>query len=240
MHEDPHGRKATQDRKLDKPRKLRHPRDTFHAFMVEGASFDPEFDMPLIRQDSFIPTALVPFSIAMRSDWSNFNCAVHFCERDQDIEPFWSNPRRYLPKLRKFQGALGLDYSTCIDFPRGLKVWNAYRNRACNYTIQAAEVPVIPLLRGDPDILAWEIAGLPRGGMIAVSPRGCVKSRSNRKRFERALRDIVDALEPAEIVSYGGNSYNVLSYPMSLGIPVHMYRSRGRGNLGGGALSVEV
>ena len=141
--------------------KYKHPRDTFHAFMVEGAEFDPEYDMPLLRDDRFVPTALVPFSVAKRADWTNFDCAVHFCERDQDIEPFWNNPGRYIPKLMKFRGVIG-------------------------------------------------------------------------------LRLLVDALEPSMIISYGQNSYGVLDYPIGLGIPVHAYASRGRGDLGGGALGVKV
>ena len=208
--------------------------------MVEGAKFDPEYDMPLLRNDSFIPTALVPFSIAKRPDWTDFKCTVHFCERDQDIEPFWNDPKKYLPKLKKFQGTLGLDYSTCVDFPRALKEWNTYRNRACSYMLQASGICTIPLLRGDPDIIEWEIAGFEKGCTIAISPRGCVKNRVDRRRFVRGLKLIVDKLEPASIISYGQNSYGALDYPLSLGIPVHMYSPRGRGNLKGGEISGKI
>lgn len=223
-----------------KRRRYKHPRDTFNASMVEGAAFDSEYDMPLIRADSFVPTALVPFSVAKRDDWANFDCAVHFCERDQDIEPFWSNPDKFIPKLQRFQGAIGLDLSTCVDFPRALKEWNTYRNRACVYRLQRAGIKTIPLLRGDPDVLGWEIAGLDRGCAIAVSPRGCVRELGNRRRFVRGLKSLVDALEPTLILSYGRNSFDCLDYPISLGIPVHQYASRGKGALGSGDLNVEV
>lgn len=220
--------------------RYKHPRDTFHAFMVDGAELDPDYDMPLLRDDRFVPTALVPFSVAKRADWTDFDCAVHFCERDQDIEPFWNNPGRYIPKLMKFQGVIGLDYSTCVDFPLPLKEWNIYRNRACDFKLQDSGVPTIPLLRGDPDTLEREVAGLKKGRAIAVSPRGCVKDLGNRRRFVRGLRLLMDALEPSMIISYGPNSYGVLDYPIGLGIPVHAYASRGRGDLGGGALGVKV
>jgi hypothetical protein len=224
----------------DKDRRYKHPKDTFGAAMVAGAHFDATYDMPLIRQDSFVPQALIPFSIAKRSDWTSFDCVVHFCERDQDIEPFWSSPNRYLPKLMKFKGALGLDYSTCVDFPRALKQWNAYRNRACTYKLQSSGIPTIPLLRGDPDTIDWEVAGLEKGCAIAVSPRGCVRELDNRKRFERGLRNLVERLEPSLIISYGPNCFGVLDYPLSQGITVHQYTSRGRGDLGGGVLSEQI
>lgn len=221
-------------------RRFKHPRDTFNASMVQGAKFDPVFDMPLIQPDTFVPTALVPFSVAKRGDWTNFSCAVHFCERDQDIEPFWSNPDKYIPKLQLFQGAIGLDLSTCVDFPRALKEWNTYRNRACVYHLQQSGIKTIPLLRGDPDVLEWEIAGLDRGCAIAVSPRGCVRELDNRKRFVRGLKNLVDALEPSLIISYGQNSFGVLDYAIEHGVIVHEYASRGKGTLDGGDLNVEI
>lgn len=85
-----------------------------------------------------------------------------------------------------------------------------------------------------------EVAGLEKGRAIAVSPRGCVKDRGNRRRFVRGLRLLMDELEPSMIISYGPNSYGVLDYPIKLGIPVHAYASRGRGELRGGALNVKV
>lgn len=151
-----------------------------------------------------------------------------------------TTPQRYIPKLIKFQGAIGLDYSTCVDFPRPLKEWNAYRNRVCDFKLQDSGVPTIPLLRGDPDTIEREVSGLEKGRAIAVSPRGCVKNPGNRRRFVRGLRLLVDKLEPSMVISYGPNSYGVLEYPIELGIPVHAYASRGRGDLGGGVLCEQV
>ena len=76
--------------------------------------------------------------------------------------------------------------------------------------------------------------------MFAVSPRGCSKNVEDRRRFIRGLQFAIDTLQPTVILSYGGNNYGVLDYPISLGIEIHVYPSRGRGNMGGGALSVKV
>ena len=149
--------------------KYKHPRDTFHAFMVDGAELDPDYDMPLLRDDRFVPTALVPFSVAKRADWTNFDCAVHFCERDQDIEPFWNNPGRYIPKLMKFQGVIGLDYSTCVDFPLPLKEWNIYRNRACDFKLQDSGI-----------------------GTISPAEASCIFRSSRRNAWSRSMLEAVD------------------------------------------------
>ena len=157
-----------------------------------------------------------------------------------DIEAFWNRPLNYIDKLLKFQAVIGLDLSACVDFPRPQKEYNVYRNRVCDSFIQRHGQHVIPLLRGDPDTIEREVAGLTVGCMVAVSPRGCSKDIEDRRRFIRGLQFIVDTLQPNAILSYGGNSYGVLDYPMSLGIEVYVYPSRGRGDVGGGALSVKV
>ena len=220
--------------------RFKHPRDTFHAHMLKGAQFEPKFDMPILKPERIVPEAIVPFSIAKKASWTNFDCAVHFCERDSDIEPFWNNPKRYIEKLLEFQAVLGLDLSTCVDFPRPLKEYNVYRNRVCDSYIQRKGQHVIPLLRGDPDTIEREVAGLEQGFLFAVSPRSCAKNVDNRRRFERGLKLLVDSIQPEAILSYGENCYGVLDHPISLGITVHVYPSRGRGDLGGGALSVKI
>ena len=225
---------------MSKKKHLKHPRDTFHAYMLEGAEFDLKYDMPLLKPEHVIPDAIVPFSVAKRPNWKNYECAVHFCERDQDIEAFWNRPLNYIDKLLKFQAVIGLDLSACVDFPRPQKEYNVYRNRVCDSFIQRHGQHVIPLLRGDPDTIEREVAGLTVGCMVAVSPRGCSKDIEDRRRFIRGLQFIVATLQPNAILSYGGNSYGVLDYPMSLGIEVYVYPSRGRGDVGGGALSVKV
>lgn len=231
---------ATRQRGKDSRRKLKHPRDTFHAFMYEDAKFEPRFDMPVLKPETIVPDAIVPFSLAKRADWDNFDCAVHFCERDSDIEPFWNNPGRYIDKLLKFQAVIGLDFSTCSDFPRPLKEWNVFRNRVCDNYIQQHGQHVLPLLRGDPDTIEREVSGLEKNSMFAISPRGCIKEVDDRKRFERGLKFAVDSLEPKAIISYGGDGYGVLDYPISLNIPVHIYPSRVRGDFKGSGLSVKV
>ena len=109
--------------------KLAHKRDVFHAWMLERLGFSRPWDMPVLAPVEAHPTALVPFSVAMHERWRDFDCFVHFYEDDFRFERVWNDPHKYLPKLSKFEGVIMPDFSTCIDFPRPLKMWNCYRNQ---------------------------------------------------------------------------------------------------------------
>lgn len=203
--------------------KLAHKRDVFHAWMLEGLDFSRPWDMPV----------LVPFSVAMHERWRDFDCFVHFYEDDFRFERVWNDPHKYLPKLSKFEGVIMPDFSTCIDFPRPLKMWNCYRNQTLGAWWQEQGLTVIPNARQQPEC-DWLVEGLPRESVIAICGRALVKDVAERRRFVRDVRTTVDELRPTAIVYYGSDLYGVMDYPRSPSIPVWVYPGCGRGALDGG------
>lgn len=103
-----------------------HARDVFHSAAVDGAEFCGRFDMPSLPAVQEAPIGLIPFSVAISPRCHDYHCYVHFYEDDYRFERLWNSPERYLPKLLKFAGAISPDFSTCVDFPGALKVWNTY------------------------------------------------------------------------------------------------------------------
>lgn len=101
-------------------------------------------DMPVIQPCNAIPVELVAFSDAMSPRYRKRGGFVHFFEDDSDIERFWNNPKRYLPRLSQFDGVISPDYSVCYDFPNALKVNNTYRNLASGAWLQSQGLQVIP------------------------------------------------------------------------------------------------
>lgn len=101
---------------------LRHSRDVFHAWMLEGASYEGKLDMPALKPVHIEPERLIAFSDAMKRSCKDFDQVVHFFEDDYLIERFWNNPKRYVNKLSKFEGVIGLDYSVCWDFLQHLRI----------------------------------------------------------------------------------------------------------------------
>ena len=237
-------------------RKPMHGRDVFHAFMVEGARFEGEFDMPCIEGVQTRPRGLVPFSEAMNKQCSDFDSHVMFYEDDYRFERIWAHPHRYAERLSRFAGCVSPDFSTCTDFPGALKVWNTYlegdeslvledfpgalkvwntyRDRAVGFWMQRhLGLQVIPNVRVERLTRAWALDGLPRESLIAVGARACVKDRDDRRLFCEGLKIACDELRPSGIVWYGSDAYGVSDYPKSLGIPLFIYPGRGRGQLSG-------
>ena len=209
----------------------RHSRDVFHSYLVNGADLLGPLDMPVLKPTLSWPRKLVAFSDAMNKAWDDFDCTVHFFEDDFRIEPFWSNPRKYLPKLSKFDSVIGPDYSVCYDFPIPLKEWNAYRNQALSYWLQRSGVRVIPNVRCDPDKPDAYLAGIPKHSTIAIGARACIKRRRDRDSFVKSVDAAVLYLEPNNVVWYGSEAYGVADHVRSLGVDFRSYLSKGRGNL---------
>lgn len=214
--------------------------DVFHAWMVEGAKFEGQYDLPALKPCSIEPAGLISFPEAMSSKCTNYEKVVHFYVDDFRFESFWNRPHMYLDKLKRYQGVIEPDYSTCPNFPAPLKIYNAYRNRACAYWLQTNGINVIPNVRCEVDTVDWALAGIPRKATIAIGANGCIKHRDNRERFVASLRLAVDALKPTTIVMYGSDSHGTFDYPRSLGISVLVFPSDAFHHSGGGCDELQV
>lgn len=219
------------DNEIQPPRY--HKRDVFHAWMVRGTVFAGPMDMPVMTPCQAIPRKLVAFSDAISSGYREREGFVHFYEDDANIERFWNNPKKYLPRLEEFDGLIAPDFSVCYDFPVAIKVTNTYKNLACGSWLQRQGREVIPNVRCELDNTDWSLPALPRHSVIAFGARASIKRVDDRCRFVSMVRAAVDELQPTAIVWYGSDAYGTADYPRSLGIPVHVFPGKGRGNLGG-------
>ena len=201
--------------------------------MLEGIEFSSEWEMPVVRRCDARPARLVPFSEAMGKGCSDLEAFVHFYEDDFRFERLWNDPRRYLPRLRRFAGVIMPDYSCATDFPLPPKMRNAYRNQLLAAWMQREGLAVVPSARAQPDC-PWLLEGLPRGGTLAVCGRALVRDVGERRRFARDLRATVKELQPDVVAYYGSIAYGVGELLDGLGTEVQVYPGAGRGRLGGG------
>ena len=199
--------------------------------MLEGAAYAGPLDMPVLERMNAQPNKLIAFSDAMNSHWDDYDCWVHFFEDDCNIERFWNNPKAYIGKLSKFSGVLGLDYSVCWDFPVALKDYNHFRNSTCTYWMQHMGLNVIPQARCEDNDYEAVLAALPKNSAIAIGARSMVRDVRDREILVISVKHVVDYLEPANLIWYGSDLYGVTDYPRSKGIPVKVFRGKGRGHL---------
>ena len=208
-----------------------HARDVFHAWMLEDATFAGPLDMPTLEPVYAIPERLIAFSDAMKPWCKDYEQVVHFFEDDNQIERFWNNPKRYIPKLSKFQGVIGLDYSVCWDFPAALKNYNYYRNNTCTYFMQNRFNFAVPQARCESSNYKQVLAGHPKHSTIAIGARSMVHRVDDRAVLQESVHHIVDELQPSNILWYGSDEHGVCDYVHQKHIPITFYEAKGKGKL---------
>lgn len=198
-------------------------KDVFHAFMVEGAKFSGEYDIPVLKEEHSIPRECICFSEALKEK-NNFSQWVVFYEDDYLFERIWNNPKKYLPILKRFEGVISPDFSVYYDMPFAMQIWNIYRSRAIGYWLQKNGVKVIPNIRFGIE-LTYDIAcsGISRHSVIAVGSLGCIKRLNYREAFENGFKYIVHKLEPETIIIYGCAPKNINEIK-SMGVNVVIFK----------------
>lgn len=199
-------------------------KDVFHAFLVKGASFAGELEIPCIEYTDAIPDHLIPFSKAVSGH--DFDAWVHFYQDDSEFVRLWNTPQKYLPILQRYQGVITPDFSLYRDMPLVQQQWNIYRSRAIGHWLHKNGVPIIPNIRfGDERTYEPSCCGIPQGGTIAVGSHGCIKLVRERECFERGLNYVVEHLHPQTIVVYGTAPDSVFSQYREVGINIVQFDS---------------
>lgn len=181
-------------------------RDVFNAFMVEGATFEGKYDFPVsstIKEE--IPTKLIAYDLTKSS--TDYDSYVHFYIDDYKFDGkrgIWTYPEKTLERLKKFKGVITPDFSTNIDFPVSLKIYNTYRMRAYGYYLSNNGVNVINNVRwSDPSSYDYCFAGIPKHSIVSIGTIGCLKDSSNWEYFQKGLDEMIRRIEPKIILVYG-------------------------------------
>lgn len=199
-------------------------KDVFHAFLVKNARFDGLYEIPCIKPTNKDPNTIIPFSkIGKETDFNKWVC---FYEDDEKINAFWNNPKKYLEKLKKFNGVISPDYSLYRDLPFSMQVNNTYQGKALGHWLQENGVEVIPNVRwGDERSYDLACMGVPKNSIIAVGTHGCIKEKEEKQWFIKGLDYVVKELKPKTIVVYGREPDYIFSLIKMYGIKVLSFES---------------
>lgn len=217
--------------KLKKDKRL----DVFQAYLVEGAEFRGEFEIPLVGNTSVIPDLMVPFSIAMSKKHAPKHPEryfVHFFENDYKFIAFARNPKRYLKQLKRYAGIVAPDLSVYYDMPRAQKPSQVYFARALTFFCQQNGLTVIPLVRFDKDEWCYRFlfSGIENPVCIFVSPYGCQDEESSRNVFYKGLKKVIDKLHPKTLLFFGIMPGDMKAYCKMKNIQVVEYKIKKRGD----------
>lgn len=148
-------------------------------------------------------------------DWIGFNfvsttrkcretTGVHFYIDDYQFERVWNYPWRFSKVFNEFGAIMSPDFSTYLDFPKAVRIFNHYRKHWCGAYWQEMGATIIPTIEwGTEDDYDWCFDGEPEGGIVAVSNVGIMRDKELRENYMRGYKEMLTRLQPKEVLMFG-------------------------------------
>ena len=178
--------------------------NAYNLDMAHESEMSESFwQMPVIKNDGFVPKGLIGFNYAKTS--KNKKCGVHFFIDDYQFERVWSGAEKYTKILKEYECILSPDFSLYMDMPMPMKIWNVYRSRQIGAYYQSQGIKVIPTVSwAEPETYCFCFEGIPKGSIVAVSTIGVKKNDDAFNVWRDGMEKMIEVIEPSYILVYGG------------------------------------
>ena len=203
---------------MDENKIRKNCKDLWNAFMVKGAIFSKN-DIPLCPTTAVeVPKKVISYKearaiykkeIKKNHDFKE-DAYVHFYIDDYVFDckrkGIWANPKEAYNLLKHFEGIIAPDFSTYLDFPYPLKLFNYYRMYAFGYWYGTiCHKNVIVQARWDyEDSFSYCFDGIREGDMVCIGTIASgLKRLENRKRFEDGLKELIRLKHPPILIIIG-------------------------------------
>lgn len=161
------------------------------------------WQMPIIKNNKFIPKDLIGFNYAKSSD--NKDAGIHFYVDDYQFERIWSYPEKYVDILFEYDCILSPDFSLYLDMPMPMKIWNTYRSRQIGAYYQSKGIKVIPTISwAEKETFEFCFKGIPKGSIVSVSTIGVKRDEYALSIWKEGMDEMIKQIEPSDILVYGG------------------------------------
>lgn len=182
----------------------------YHLDVMNHNNLTDDFwQMPIIRNNHFIPDDFIGFNYAKTN--KSKEVGVHFYIDDYQFERVWTYPDKYLEVLEQYQCIISPDFSIYSDMPMPMKIWNTYRNRWIGAYYQAQGLNVIPNLNWDTeDTYEFCFRGIPKGSIVARSTismksgNHVITGQPLKDIWINGMKEAIRQIEPEAILLYGG------------------------------------
>ena len=163
------------------------------------------YQLPTLQACSYVPDDLLTFNDIRNYKGSKKGLGVHFFIDDYKFESIWTNPFKYIERLRTFACVLTPDFSTYSDMPFAMQIWNLYRSRMIGQILQDAGLNVIPTIRTfGSEPIDWCFEGIEQGGTIAFSTIGAEKEgKEFQELCQHEITQAIKIIKPSCIINYG-------------------------------------
>lgn len=178
--------------------------DTYNLDLIDIENSSNNFwQMPIIKNNNFIPDKLIGFNYAKTS--KEKNVGIHFYLDDYQFERLWNNPEEYADILKQYECILSPDFSLYMDMPIPMKIWNIYRSRQIGQYYQNQGIKVIPTLSwAEPETFKFCFEGIPQGSIVSISTIGVKKNKEALKIWKQGVDELIKQIKPSTILIYGG------------------------------------
>ncbi|MDD6923180.1 MAG: DUF4417 domain-containing protein [Veillonellaceae bacterium] len=173
-------------------------------FLRNAYFSDNIWDIPCIeKQDlSLQHVSLIAYSATKARDSAeNYQKGVHFFLDDYRFRRVYTHPAESLGRIAKYAFALTPDSSTYTNMPRWRIMESVAHSRWCGAYWQSEGLLVVPTVSwANPNTYDLCFAGLPRGGVVAVSTLGC---KAAKGAFLAGYQEMLRRLQPRAIICFG-------------------------------------
>lgn len=174
--------------------------ENLQKFIFDGTG---PFNIPELAPDDCDVDHWISFNFAKTCEDPELH-GVHFFIDDYQFNRVWTNPDRYIEKLKQFQAVCTPDFSTYTDFPKAIQIYNHYRKHWLGAYWQMHGIKVIPTISwSDASSFEWCFDGEPVGGTVAVSSVGTQINKAAARLFLDGYEAMLDRLRPEKIIMYG-------------------------------------
>ena len=200
------------DIKLDdlfKENERHRTNDAYNLDLIDLDNSTNDFwQMPVIKNDNFIPDDIIGFNYAKSS--KQHNVGIHFYLDDYQFERIWNKPEDYIDILKQYECIFSPDFSLYLDMPTPMKIWNIYRSRQIGRFYQSQGIKVIPTISwAEKETFEFAFKGIPKGSIVSISTIGVKRNKEALKIWQDGMNAMIEEIEPSSILVYGGKlDYN--------------------------------
>lgn len=199
--------------------------DGFQEYLTEGAVFVGQCGIPMMMDlnNTEIPKDLIPFS--KLNSCKDKRKYIHFYMHDKAFSTVLTSTRKYIDKLKLYDGVISPDCSLMIGQSLCLQQANTYMNRAVGFYLQKHGIPVIPNIRwSNEESFDFCFLGVPRGSIVAVSTHGCIKTKEQKRMFKVGMDAMMKVLDPKAIIVHGYTPDVIFGKIKNI-VPIYRYAS---------------
>ena len=177
-----------------------------HINLCKGLEFTAQGQFPIVQPVRREPPRHICSVHRLRGKSASFLRIIcgHFFTTEPHIDPFWNQPFRYLPFLKKLDCVISTDFSIYSNMLLIQKLWNSFRNKLMSAFFQRQGIILIPAPSwGDLSHMDLFMEGWPKESLIAINSTGIGLDKRCRHIWLDGYFAMLSILKPTHIIRYG-------------------------------------